>query len=70
MKYDDQLELDFEYIDTDLPAAGKLRRIEKQLIDPDGGTPRDTWIVVEKFTANGRRFLSADNQFYYLEKLL
>ena len=68
MKYDSQLELDFEFIDIDLPTDAKLRRIEKKVLDPDG-TPHDTWIVVEKFTANGWRFLSADNQYYYLERV-
>ena len=69
MKYDNQLELDFEFIDTELPTGAKLRRIEKTVLDQDG-TPRDTWIVVEKFTANGWRLLTADNQYYYLERVL
>ena len=49
MKYDSQLELDFEFIDIDLPPGAKLRRVEKKVLDPDG-TPHDTWIVVEKFS--------------------
>ena len=63
MKTNEQLELEFEFFDTDLPAGGKLRRMEREAIEGDG-TRRDTWIVIEKFASNGWRFVCADNQFY------
>ena len=69
MEQHDQMELDFEYIESSLPAGGKLLRMEKHthLVN---GRVRDNWFAVEKFAANGWRFTTADNQFYYLEKLL
>ena len=66
MKSDEQLELDFEYIETDLPGGGKLLRVEKQTISD--GMPRETWFAVEKFAGNGWRLCGVDNQYYYLEK--
>ena len=66
MKSNDQLELDFEYIETTLPGGGKMVRIEKQAIA--NGMPRDTWFAVEKYVANGWHLNAVDNQYYYLEK--
>ncbi len=51
-----------------MPGGGKLLRMEKHthLVN---GRVRDNWFAVEKFAANGWRFTTADNQYYYLEKM-
>jgi len=69
MEQQEQMELDFEFIETNLPGGRKLLRMEKTTIGQEG-FHRDNWFVVEKFAANGWTFISADNDFYYLEKLL
>ena len=68
MEQQDQMELDFEFVETSLPEGGKLLRMEKHSHLENGGV-RDNWFAVEKFAANGWRFTTADDQYYYLEKV-
>ena len=65
----DQMELDFEHIETNLPDGRTLLRMEKET-EGHKGNHRDNWFIVEKFAAAGWRFITADNQYYYLEKVI
>ncbi len=69
MEPPDQMVLDFEHIETNLPDGRTLLRMEKETIGHEGNH-RDNWFIVEKFAAAGWRFITADNQYYYLEKVI
>ena len=62
------MELKFEYIESGLPEVGKLLGLEKHT-HLENRNVCDNWLVVEKIVANVWCVISADNQYYYLEKM-
>ncbi len=54
---------------TNLPDGRTLLRMEKET-EGHKGNHRDNWFIVEKFAAAGWTFITADNQYYYLEKVI
>ena len=69
METHEQMEIDFEYIETNLPGGQKLLRMEQET-EGHEGTHRDNWFIVEKFAAAGWTFITADNQYCYLAKAI
>ena len=67
MEHREQMELDFEYTEMNLPGRRKLLRMEKETAGHKG-SHRDNRFIVEKFISNGWTFIAADNLYYYLRK--